>query len=93
LVQSIAVDADIAMRFGRAWVNGYALLPLFKSELAGPSSTPIKEGGFSWRMFQYPKTSQSETKVMFNLTKRQLICFARALSAYRFSFCSKTQPA
>ncbi len=36
-----------------------------------------------------------KTKVAFNLTKRQLICFGsgaligvRRLSAYRFSFCS-----
>ncbi len=34
-----------------------------------------------------------KTKVMFNLTKRQLICFtAERLLAYRFSFCSENLP-
>ena len=35
--------------------------------------------------------SKIKTKVAFNLTKRQIICFTAALAMdYRFSFCSKT---
>ena len=93
LVQNIATEDDVIMAI---WTCvGYTVLLCFTLLRPGhwqkQSFRRIKEEGVSVAYVPVPKDlTKIKTKVAFNLTKRQLVCFGGGRSsACRCSFCSK----